>query len=182
MKKLLSAIAGSLLVLCLPLLAQAQNYKVMIEDVPHCTFRVSYSAGGVEKTVANGDEVANLTFLSISATVEEGWTLTEFLINGDSKEPSALNNTHCMVMSNVQISATVVKSELRTLTIKQPEHGSIKVNNGPQEVASGDKVMSGTTLKITVIPDEGYVIDQWIIDGNLVRPSDYSPTTRFQKS
>ena len=181
MKKLLSAIAGSLLVLCLPLLAQAQNYKVMIEDVPHCTFRVSYSAGGVEKTVANGDEVANLTFLTISATVEEGWTLTEFLINGDSKEPSALNNTHCMVMSNVQISATVVKSELRTLTIKQPEHGSIKVNNGPQEVASGDKVMSGTTLKITVIPDEGYVIDQWIIDGNLVRPSDYSPTTRFQK-
>ena len=157
--------------LLLPLVAQAQKYTVTFEQVEHCTITASYGFGASKTEVNSGDQVSKYTYLTIQATPEEGYMVTHYIINGEEKETdgSALRES---VKEDLTISARVIQSHPCTVTITQPEHGTLKVTSGGREVLPGSQINSGAQLALELTPEAGYEIEYWIVNGKKALPNE----------
>ena len=156
--------------LLLPLVAQAQQYTITINQVEHCTITAKYVYAGQETIVKNGDQVPRNKRLRVKATPDEGYVVTHYIINNVEKEN--LGNEYSeYVTSDLIISARVAPATLHTVTITQPEHGTLKVKDGATEVTSGDQKYFGTRLSLELTPETGYEIEYWIVNGKKNMPS-----------
>ena len=59
-----------------------------------------------------------------------------------------------------------------TLTIENPENGTLSVTNGGASVASGDQFKAGTSLVVTPTPAIGYVFESLTVGGSEVELSE----------
>ena len=157
--------------LLLPLVAQAQKYTVTFEQVEHCTITASYRSGGSIVEVESGDQVPRYSFLTIQATPEEGYMVTHYIFNGVEQESAGVS-ANKMVTEDLTISARVIQSRPCTVTITQPEHGTLKVTGGGKEVQSGSQINSGSPLALELTPDTGYEIEYWIVNGKKTLPNE----------
>ena len=164
--------------LLMPLVAQAQKYTVTIDQVEHCTFKVQYFASGGYTEVNSGDQVPKFSRLTIQATPEEGYMVTHYIIDGVEQESNG-TSINKMVFEDVTISARVIQVRPCTVTITQPEHGTLKVTSGITEVQSGNQINSGSTLALRLTPDTGYEIEYWIINGKKTLPGETSPNSSY---
>ena len=156
--------------LLMPLVAQAQKYTITINQVEHCTITAKYVYAGQETIVKNGDQVPRNKRLRVKATPDEGYVVTHYIINNVEKEN--LGNEYSeYVTSDLTISARVAPATLHTVTITQPEHGTLKVKDGATEVTSGDQKYFGTRLSLELTPETGYEIEYWIVNGKKNMPS-----------
>ena len=156
--------------LLMPLVAQAQKYTVTIDQVEHATIKVTY--GYTTPTVVNsGDQVPKYTYLNIQATPEEGYMVTHYIINGQEKENTG-SPLRESVKGDLIISARVIQVRPCTVTITQPEHGTLKVTSGGREVQPGSQINSGSRLKLELTPKAGYEIEYWIINGKKSLPNE----------
>ena len=171
MKRMLSMLALLGTFLLLPLVAQAQQkYTVTFEQVEHCTITASYRSGGSIVEVQSGDQVPRMTYLTIKATPEEGYMVTHYIINRVEQESNG-TSINKMVFENLTISAQVVQSRPCTVTITQPEHGTLKVTSGGKDVQSGTQINSGAMLALEITPEAGYEIEYWIVNGKKSLPN-----------
>ena len=152
--------------LLMPFLAQAQKYTVTIEPVEHATITAEYfdSLSKSFVKVKSGDQVPRMAGLNIMATPEAGFMVTHYVINGEEMESNG-GSIRQYVEDNLTISARVAPATLHTVTITQPEHGTLKVTDGDKEVATGDKKYFGTRLSLELTPDTGYENEYWIVNG-----------------
>ena len=156
--------------LLLPLVAQAQEYTITINQVEHATISAYYIFAGQKTIVKNGDQVSRNKRLRVQATPDEGYVVTHYIINNVEKEN--LGNEYSeFVTSDLTISARVAPATLHTVTITQPEHGTLKVTDGGKEVTSGDQKYFGTRLSFELTPETGYEIEYWIVNGKKNSPS-----------
>ena len=156
--------------LLLPLVAQAQEYTITINQVEHATITAYYIFAGQKTIVKNGDQVSRNKRLRVQATPDEGYVVTHYIINDVEKEN--LGNEYSeFVTSDLTISARVAPATLHTVTITQPEHGTLKVTDGGKEVTSGDQKYFGTRLSFELTPETGYEIEYWIVNGKKNSPS-----------
>ena len=156
--------------LLLPLVAQAQEYTITINQVEHATITAYYIFAGQKTIVKNGDQVSRNKRLRVQATPDEGYVVTHYIINNVEKEN--LGNEYSeFVTSDLTISARVAPATLHTVTITQPEHGTLKVTDGGKEVTSGDQKYFGTRLSFELTPETGYEIEYWIVNGKKNSPS-----------
>ena len=156
--------------LLLPLVAQAQEYTITINQVEHATISAYYIFAGQKTIVKNGDQVPRNKRLRVQATPDEGYVVTHYIINNVEKEN--LGNEYSeFVTSDLTISARVAPATLHTVTITQPEHGTLKVTDGGKEVTSGDQKYFGTRLSFELTPETGYEIEYWIVNGKKNSPS-----------
>ena len=63
-----------------------------------------------------------------------------------------------------------------TLTIENPENGTLLVTNGGASVASGDQFKAGTSLVVTPTPASGYLFESLTVGGEAVELTDGSYT------
>ena len=156
--------------LLMPLVAQAQKYTITINQVEHATITAYYIFAGQKTIVKNGDQVSRNKRLRVQATPDEGYVVTHYIINDVEKEN--LGNEYSeFVTSDLTISARVAPATLHTVTITQPEHGTLKVTDGGKEVTSGDQKYFGTRLSLELTPETGYEIEYWIVNGKKFSPS-----------
>ena len=156
--------------LLMPLMAQAQKYTITINQVEHATITAYYIFAGQKTIVKNGDQVSRNKRLRVQATPDEGYVVTHYIINDVEKEN--LGNEYSeFVTSDLTISARVAPATLHTVTITQPEHGTLKVTDGGKEVTSGDQKYFGTRLSLELTPETGYEIEYWIVNGKKFSPS-----------
>ena len=139
MKRMLSILALLGTFLLLPLAAQAQKYTVTFNQVEHATI-TAYYFDSLSKSfvdVKSGDQVPRMAGLTIMATPEQGYMVTHYIINGEERESNG-GGVRLSVSEDLTISARVAPATLHTVTITQPEHGTLKVTDGGKEVTSGD--------------------------------------------
>ena len=174
MKRMLSILALLGTFCLLPLMTQAQKYTITIVPVDHATITASYGYGSSKTVVNTGDQVDRGTRLEIQVAADPGYQVTKYVVNGVEKDPNVFGGGRETVSADMEISAKVVPSIPCAVTITQPENGTLKVMNMKTRKAlnSGDKVDSGTTIRLSAKPAEGYDIDYWLIDGEKIKPFD----------
>ena len=156
--------------LLMPLVAQAQKYTITINPVEHATIKVTSGSIYSPTVVNSGDQVSKYTYITIQATPEEGYMVTHYIINGEERESNG-GAIRQSVMENLTISARVAPATLHTVTITQPEHGTLKVKDGATEINSGDQKYFGTRLSVELTPETGYENEYWILNGKKTLPS-----------
>ncbi len=99
----------------------------------------------------NHDEKGNMIRLDIDDP--ESWVpLSEYNIHGDW---------------NIQ--AHLISREYHQVTFEVVgENGSIKAEVMGEEIESGDMIPGGYELLFTAIPDTGYTVRQWVLNGNTI--------------
>ena len=158
--------------LLLPLAAQAQKYTVTFNQVEHATITADYfdSLSGSFVDVKSGDQVPRMVSLNIMAKPDQGYMVTHYIINGVERESNG-GSVRLSVSEDLTISARVAPATLHTVTITQPEHGTLKVTDGGKEVTSGEQKYFGTRLSLELTPETGYENEYWIINGKKYQPN-----------
>ena len=106
--------------------------------------------------------------ITLTATPDEWYLFEEFMVTDAQGNPvTVTGDTFTMPASNVTVSASF-KKQSYTLTINQPEGGSISAKVGDTEVtSSSQEVEFEKTVTLTATASDGYEFSGWnITDGN----------------
>mgnify|MGYP000904483939 FL=1 len=117
---------------------------------------VKYSINVVQP--ANGSVAASATFATAGTTIEltatpaEGYTLDYFTLDG-----ARINgDTFIMPARNVEVSA-VFTANAYSITVVQPTGGTVS--------ASKLSAFFGEAVELTAVPDEGYELSHYVVNG-----------------
>ena len=117
---------------------------------------VKYSINVVQP--ANGSVAASATFATAGTTIEltatpaEGYTLDYFTLDGERIN----GNTFIMPARNVEVSA-VFTANAYSITVVQPTGGTVS--------ASKLSAFFGEAVELTAVPDEGYELSHYVVNG-----------------
>ena len=137
----------------------------------HYTITILEQTGGTVKATVDESKVTSAegnATITLTATPDEGYQFEEFTVTDKEGNPVAVtSNTFTMPASNVTVSASF-KKQSYTLTINQPEGGSISAKVGDTEVTSNSQeVEFEKTVTLTATASDGYEFSGWnITDGN----------------
>ena len=133
------------------------------------TIEAYYYDGGRKVTVEPKDKVKEGTFVEFQATVKEGYALDGWTNNGD-EIPVADIETHkasITLRANAVIDVKYHKLVVKhTVTFTAGEGGTITATVGPdaKAIQSKDQVEQGAVITFTATPQEGYELDQWMVN------------------
>ena len=117
---------------------------------------VKYSINVVQP--ANGSVAASATFATAGTTIEltatpaEGYTLDYFTLDGERIN----GDTFIMPARNVEVSA-VFTANAYSITVVQPTGGTVS--------ASKLSAFFGEAVELTAVPDEGYELSHYVVNG-----------------
>ena len=107
-------------------------------------------AGG--SVAASATSAAAGTTIELAATPAEGYTLDYFTLDG-----ARINgNTFIMPARNVEVSA-VFTANAYSITVVQPANGTVS--------ASKLSAFFGEAVELTAVPDEGYELSHYVVNG-----------------
>ena len=92
------------------------------------------------------------TTVKLTATPAEGYTLNYFTLNGERIN----GDTFIMPARNVEVSA-VFTANAYSITVVQPAGGTVS--------ASKLSAFFGETVELTAVPDEGYELSHYVVNG-----------------
>ena len=141
--------------------AQGDQKFDLVVDASHCTFvfkvgTTTISAGS--NVLAYGDS------LKITATADTGYDITSLKVNGET----FVSGSTITVYDNILIEATTA---LKTFNLTQSvgENCSVAYSVGGESVSAGTGVLTyGDELTVTVTTAEGYTIDTFTINDNVI--------------
>ena len=134
------------------------------------TIEAYYYDGGRKVTVEPKAKVKEGTFVEFQATVKEGYALDGWTNNGD-EIPVADIETHkasLTLRANAVIDVKYHKLVVKhAVTFTAGEGGTIAATVGAEAKAiqSNDQVEQGAVITFTATPQEGYELDQWMVNG-----------------
>ena len=144
--------------------------SAVFREAEECEVAVEQTEGGLIEVYADGILVEESgrywegTLFNMYAYPEEGYQFVEWWNGYIYPDYYGYELT-----SDVTVSARFIPiadpSVNYTLTIEQPEHGTIYALYDGSYVYSGDALPSNAVVNILVVPDEGYAFSQWW-DGN----------------
>ena len=138
---------------------------------------------------SDGMEITSGDALSLGSTVEflaepnEGYRVKQWIVNGDvQNELSSL-----LVISNlqnkihVQLEFMEVPTGTHIVTFYTVgENGSIGANVEGNEIPNGASVNEGSDILFTALPDDGYGVMEWKINGNTILDESNEPFTGLE--
>ena len=107
-------------------------------------------AGGTVS--ASATSAAAGTTVKLTATPAEGYTLDYFTLDGERIN----GNTFSMPARNVEVSA-VFTANAYSITVVQPANGTVS--------ASKLSAFFGEAVELTAVPDEGYELSHYVVNG-----------------
>ena len=137
----------------------------------HYTITILEQTGGTVKATVDESKVTSAegnATITLIATPDEWYQFEEFTVTDKEGNPvTVTDNIFTMPASNVTVSASF-KKQSYTLTINQPEGGSISAKVGDTEVTSSpQEVEFEKTVTLTATASDGYEFSGWnITDGN----------------
>lgn len=142
--------------------------------------------------VNDGDEVPVNTTVSFVVTLDEGYEVDSWKVNGDTQpiEPFADPNTKAVTVEDadgITVEPIVKKSGAAaveyTITLVQPEEGqgTLTAHVGDKTYKGEFKATAGTEIFFSVEPAADYEMYYWLIDGQRVDPSAGNPNQLTRK-
>ncbi|MCI5595641.1 MAG: hypothetical protein MR380_02800, partial [Lachnospiraceae bacterium] len=154
------------------------NIRVHFQQIP---YQVSWS--GKDGTVtAKGQEGSSAKIrggseVTFTVTPDEGqmidyWTVNGVKVEGEADEtftftvPNGAAQTPAVSEFNIQ---AVCKEAPFKVNYEQPDaNGSLTAKAGSQTIASGDTVEGNTVVTFTAVPDSGYMVGKWTVNGETI--------------
>ena len=137
-------------------LINLQYFTITINSLVNGTLTVSTADG---TSYSSGKKVQGGTELTITATPEDTYQLDGITVN----DQPFTSGTTLIVSEDITISATFIK--LHTVTIDNPEHGTITVvDQASKTINTNDQVPEGTILTITATPEDTYQLDELTVN------------------
>ena len=187
MKRLLPFVV-TMLALLFPALASAQSEQGKIATMRGASDVYLITMGtegegtltakdGDGNTVNSGDKVKKAAYLTFTATPAEGYEVDNWYVNGALDFTNSGQTTkEIEIYEDTSVKVVFKQVQMYTVTYSAGENGtlaaSIKSDDSDDvPVASGDKVKAETSVTFTATPNEGYLVDKWLIDGEV--DSDY---------
>ena len=134
------------------------------------TIEAYYYDGGRKVAVEPKAKVKEGTFVEFQATVKEGYGLDAWTNNGEEIPVADIETLKASItlranaVIDVKYHKLVVK---HAVTFTAGEGGTIAATVGTEAKAieSNDQVEQGAVITFTATPQEGYELDQWMVDG-----------------
>lgn len=130
---------------------------------------------GALTRLKSGDKVKKNWYINIVPVPAAGYELDQVMVNN-----IAVNATCFQLLGPITVSATfkeAPKDNRAAVTILQPQHGFIEITSGDSEdtatapVNSGDRLETGTWLKVNTVPENGYILEKLMVNGMAVSAS-----------
>ena len=131
------------------------------------TFNVKNNIGGMltatagSKTLTNNEKLKAGTKVRFTATPKstEGYTVGAWAGTDAAPRTGAVE---LIITQDVNVTVAFVKRQY-TITFDASEGGSIsaKVEEGTDNLSTGDTAPYGSTVTFTAVPEEGYIFDRW---------------------
>ena len=158
---------------------EAAKYVVNFTADPVKGGKVTASGyvNGQLKTITTGESVPESTYIDFEVTANEGYEFVKWTVNGVDEEPNFAEpnkrSQEITAETNIVAHFKSVASKI-TITYSAGEHGKfteVKVQkDGEKDVIinSGDEVDRGAYIVFNVMPDKGYIVDKWTVNGEEV--------------
>ena len=158
---------------------EAAKYVVNFtaDPVKGGTITASGYVNGQLKTITTGESVPESTYIDFEATANEGYEFEKFTVNGADGTPDFANpnklSQEITAETNIVAHFKSVDTKI-TITYTAGANGkftTVKVQKeGQDDVAinSGDEVDRGAYIVFNVMPDKGYIVDKWTVNGEEV--------------
>lgn len=130
------------------------------------------TGGSILVTDAKSKAIENNSFflvgedLSVCLSVDEGYEITSFTVNGEDKMGELADGVFLIpnCLTNLTVEAAFEQKKY-PLTISVGEQGSLTVKNGAQTVNDGDLIVHGTVLTIYLSPaDKETMVESFTIN------------------
>ena len=143
------------------------NYK---PDNEWGTIEAYYYDRGRKVAVEPKAMIKEGTFVEFQATVKDGYVLDAWTNNGEEIPVADIESLKASItlranaVIDVKYHKLVVK---HTVTFTAGEGGTITATVGPdaKAIQSKDQVEQGAVITFTATPQEGYELDQWMVNG-----------------
>lgn len=150
-------------------------YTAISTDPDITASDVEYAAdilnGEIPYTISNPVEGT-----SLAATTSTEWisevTVGESAVTFTMEENTGAERTGTITLSYGELTKDITVKQFaavakRTVTIEEPENGTLKVFRDAEEIVSGAQISEGTELTIEATPSEGYKFRNWqAVDGS----------------
>ncbi len=129
----------------------------------------------------SGETVTDLTALlsgaeyTLTLNVPDSKVLNAVLLNDE--ELTANNGAYTFILdADATLTIDARAKAQYTVTINQPEGGSVTVSNGTATITSGNQVYEGTTLTLSAASESGYQFVNFLINGAYYASNTITPT------
>lgn len=148
--------------------AASTNPAINASDVEYAA---DITSGTISYTISNPVEGTKF-----DATTETEWisdvTVGESAVTFTMAENTGAERTGTIKLTYGDLTKDITVKQLaavakHTVTIEEPENGTLKVFRGEEEIFTGAQVAQGTELTIKATPAEGYKFKNWqAVDGS----------------
>ena len=158
---------------------EAAKYVVNFtaDPVKGGTITASGYVNGQLKTITTGESVPESTYIDFEVTANEGYEFVKWTVNGVDEEPNFAEpnkrSQEITAETNIVAHFKSVASKI-TITYTAGEHGKfteVKVQKDGEKdeiIKSGAEVDRGAYIVFNVMPDKGYIVDKWTVNGEEV--------------
>ncbi len=135
---------------------------------------IAATVGAEAKAIQSKDQVEQGAVITFTATPQEGYELDQWMVNGKPAVAGAdtkIEGNKLIVTlgdQDLKVAATFRKIIVKhTVTFTAGEGGAIAATVGAEAKAiqSKDQVEQGAVITFTATPQEGYELDQWMVNG-----------------
>ena len=135
---------------------------------------IAATVGADAKAIQSKDQVELGAVITFTATAKEGYELDQWMVNGKPAVAGAdtkiEGNKLIVTLGNLDLTVEVTFKKLivkHAVTFTAGEGGTIAATAGAEAKAieSKDQVEQGTVITFTATPQEGYELDQWMVNG-----------------
>ncbi len=156
------------------------NIEVMVEfeeiDEPEyyiVTFGVEDGSGDIiatanGDTIESGDEIIENSEIVFMATADEGYQVADWHINGDATGSTDNEYLINSLIEDIEVMVEFEEIPVTTYNVSfgiMAGEGDITATVGDNEITSPAEVEEGDEIEFTAIPDEGYKIADWHVNG-----------------
>ena len=136
---------------------------------------IAATVGTDAKAIQSKDQVEQGAVITFTATPQEGYELDHWMVNGKPAVAGAdtkiEGNKLIVTLGDQDLKVEVTFKKLivkHAVTFTAGEGGTIAATVGAEAKAiqSNDQVEQGAVITFTATPQEGYELDQWMVNGN----------------
>lgn len=171
--------------------------QAVVEPLPAEGFKVTYQAGAGGKITqaqyqdnqtydmvdfASGDLVPTRSSVQLTAEPDKGYVIDHWTVNGSPRGNQSQVYTY--TSSPLDIEVTFKQVTMHTVNYSVESNGTIQAtypkNYMDEPFDSGAELPEGTQVTFFVVPDNGYKVEKWIVNGVEEAPGQDFPQ-RLQK-
>lgn len=149
---------------------EGPTYNIKFRGVSNGSVQVLINNWRIlEQDFVTGYDIAAGASVRFSALPDSGYRVEKWIVNGNEvkKSDGSYDTSPYITTNNLNQSVEVdvyFVPDMCSLTYSAGDNGSLAARVGSLAVGSGAVLPAQTVLQFTATPDEGYMVEQWILN------------------